>query len=62
MSGEESPFPSECDYCGTSLKEEVRYPTTTIDMEDGDIEIFTFCSEECKEQWLTEQRDGSNKE
>ena len=32
MSGEESPFPSACDYCSTSLTEVVQYPTTTIDI------------------------------
>jgi endogenous inhibitor of DNA gyrase (YacG/DUF329 family) len=60
MSYEESPFPEECDYCGTPLDEEVRYPTTTVDRKNRDIHIFTFCSEECKEEWLNEHIEGSN--
>ena len=62
MSNEESPFPEECDYCGTSLTEEIQYPTTTEDGENGGLEIFTFCSEECKEKWLNEYSDESDHE
>ena len=60
MSYEESPFPEECDYRGTPLDEEVRYPTTIVDGENGDIHIFTFCSEERKEGWLNDHGEGSN--
>jgi len=54
-------FPKECEYCGTSLREEVRYPTTTVDKKNGDLSIFTFCSEECKDKWLTDSEDDLNR-
>lgn len=60
MSDEESSFPEECEYCGTPLEAEVRYPTTTVDEESGALDIFTFCSEECKEKWLDEYDNESN--
>jgi len=61
MSGAGSAFPEECKYCVTSLREEVRYPTTTVDKENGDLYIFTFCSKECKEKWLAEYGDEPNR-
>lgn len=62
MSDEESPFPEECMYCGTPLDEEVRYPTITVDGENGDLNIYTFCSEECKGKWLNQHGDESDQD
>lgn len=58
MSHGESPFPEACDYCEDPLDEEVRYPTVTVDGEDGEIYIYTFCSDECKQEWLSEHDTG----
>jgi hypothetical protein len=54
MSDEGMLFPERCDYCGTPLKMEVRYPTSTVNGENGVLQIFTFCNEECKRTWHTE--------
>jgi hypothetical protein len=51
MSNDGASFPERCDYCGTQLGEEVRYPTATVDGENGSLQIFTFCDEECKANW-----------
>ena len=51
MSDEGLLFPEWCDHCGTPLEVEVRYPTSTVDGENGVLQIFTFCDEECKAKW-----------
>lgn len=58
MSDEGTSFPEVCDYCGTPLEVEVRYPTSTVDSENGVLQIFTFCDEECKRTWHT--KGGGN--
>jgi len=51
-------FPAGCDYCGTPFEEDVRYPTTTVDGENGDLCIYTFCDGECKGDWLDEHGEA----
>ncbi|WP_372910778.1 hypothetical protein [Salinigranum sp.] len=55
MSDGTASFPEACDHCGTALEEEVRYPTATVSEDDGDVSIFTFCDEACKEGWLDDR-------
>jgi hypothetical protein len=62
MSDGTSSFPEACDHCGTALEAEVRYPTTTVSEDDGDVSIFTFCGEECKEDWLDDPGDDLDTE
>ena len=56
-----SSFPDQCDNCDASLGEDMRYPTTTVDGTNGDIRIFTFCSEECREGWVDERDAEPNR-
>jgi len=51
-------FPEGCDYCSAPFEEGIRYPTTTVDGEDGDLRIYTFCDETCKGDWLDEHGEA----
>lgn len=43
-----------CAYCGDSFKPNVTYPVATRTNSDGDLEVYSFCDEDCKASWEAE--------
>lgn len=43
-----------CDYCGGSFEYDVSYPVVTCRDESGDVELYSFCDEECQQAWEAE--------
>ena len=43
-----------CDYCGGPVATDEWYPAATQHDDDGNVEIYGFCDEECKEQWKSD--------
>lgn len=55
---DESVSLSECAYCGTPIRANVRYPTHTVPTEDG-VHLYIFCDEICKSAWLADEANGT---
>lgn len=60
MNDDGTAFPDECDYCGTPFEIGVRYPAFTEDGPDGEFDIYTFCDDECKSEWLDERDEAAS--
>lgn len=39
-----------CDHCGATLPSDEWFPATDV-VEDGRLEIYSFCNEECQQFW-----------
>lgn len=46
-----------CTECGAPIETGDWYPIRTDRDEDGDLQLYPFCSEDCQAAWLAE-RDG----
>lgn len=44
-----------CDYCGGPVATDEWYPAATRHDDDGNVEIYGFCDETCREQWESER-------
>jgi hypothetical protein len=44
-------FSQACANCGVRLEHGVWHPCETERDEAGALDIFTFCSEECRDDW-----------
>jgi len=50
-----APEPFEaCAHCGRRLRRGVRYPATAENAPDRELQLYSFCDEECQRAW----RDG----
>ena len=58
MDDEAAEWFQACAYCGSPLEEGVSHPVHVERDEDGGIQLYSFCDEECKENWLSD-RDAS---
>lgn len=45
---------NRCANCGQSFEYDVEYPVTTR-VEDGEIQVYSFCDEDCQAEWEAEQ-------
>lgn len=43
-----------CANCGDAFEPEVSYPVVTRDGGDGELELYSFCDEECMRAWEVE--------
>lgn len=43
-----------CAHCGEPLELGEKYPVTTT-REDGEFELYSFCSEDCQAAWEAER-------
>lgn len=43
-----------CAHCGTELSVNEWHPTVTTTDEQGELEVYSFCDDECKEAWSDE--------
>ncbi|MFC4357341.1 hypothetical protein ACFO0N_05180 [Halobium salinum] len=51
MEGENStPFFTTCDHCDEPFEPGTSYPVVT-DHDDGDVELYSFCDESCRDEW-----------
>ena len=46
-----------CDYCGGPVATDEWYPAATRRDDDGNVEIYGFCDEECRQRWQSEEGD-----
>lgn len=44
-----------CDHCGGPVATDEWYPAATRHDDDGNVEIYGFCDEECRKQWESEK-------
>ena len=44
-----------CAYCGTPIDTGDWYPVTKERDGDGSLEFYSFCSEECQDDWRDER-------
>lgn len=44
-----------CDHCGGPVATDEWYPAATRHDDDGNVEIYGFCDEECRERWESEE-------
>lgn len=47
---------TRCKHCGTAIDTSDWYPVTTDRASDGTLQLHSFCSEACQEEWLTERQ------
>lgn len=40
-----------CSNCGGAIDADEWHPATTVRGDDGDVEIYCFCSETCQSAW-----------
>lgn len=45
-----------CDYCDAPFEVDTRYPVTVREDADGNVQLYSFCDEECQKAWETENR------
>lgn len=45
-----------CDHCRSSFDIDVRYPVSAHEGPDGDLELYSFCDEDCQQAWEFEHR------
>lgn len=43
-----------CAYCGAAINTNEWYPVTTGSDEDGNLQIYSFCGESCRNEWCDE--------
>ncbi len=41
----------QCAHCGAGLAVNEWYPTVTTTDGDGDVELYSFCNDACKDAW-----------
>lgn len=41
-----------CATCGAPFEQDERYPVRTDTDEDGRVQVYSFCDEDCLEEWL----------
>ncbi|UPV99622.1 hypothetical protein M0R88_13995 [Halorussus gelatinilyticus] len=46
-----------CTYCDGRIPAEEWHPVATVRDDDGDVEIYAFCSEPCRTSWRSEYAD-----
>ena len=44
-----------CEQCGATVDTSDWYPVTNERGEDGSVELYDFCSRECRDAWLDER-------
>ncbi|USZ68791.1 DUF2116 family Zn-ribbon domain-containing protein [Halorussus salilacus] len=47
---------SSCDYCGGPIAADEWHPVVTR-RDDGELEIYAFCDETCREEWERDRDD-----
>lgn len=40
-----------CANCGSPFEPEVSYPVETLEGADGDLELYSFCDDDCRSAW-----------
>lgn len=51
--GADGPF-DRCTHCGEPLELGEKYPVTTT-REEGEFELYSFCSEDCQAAWTADR-------
>ncbi|WP_449405167.1 DUF7576 family protein [Haloarcula amylovorans] len=46
---------TQCEWCGEKVNCDMWHPVASGTAKDGTFQLFRFCSEECRENWVTEQ-------
>lgn len=44
-----------CEQCGDPIETNEWYPVTSERDEDGSLQLYPFCSEDCQSAWLDER-------
>lgn len=44
-----------CEYCGSAIDTSEWYPVSKQRDSDGTLELLPFCSEDCQQEWQSEQ-------
>lgn len=42
---------TSCATCGTPFEQDERYPVRTDTDDDGNVQVNSFCDEDCLEEW-----------
>ncbi|WP_435359353.1 DUF7576 family protein [Haloarchaeobius sp. DFWS5] len=45
---------ASCEVCGDSVETTEWHPAATQSDDEGNIQILTFCDEQCRDHWLDE--------
>ncbi len=54
--GTNSPAVFECcSHCGRRFEQDVRYPVTVEEDDDGTLSIHSFCDDDCQDAWNAER-------
>lgn len=48
-----------CTHCGATLPVGTWHPATDV-VEDGELKIYSFCDEQCRQTWSDERSDGQS--
>lgn len=43
-----------CAHCGDGFERGVRYPVTTAEDPEGNVQLYSFCDKGCQESWEDE--------
>lgn len=44
-----------CAHCGARFRPETRYPVETRETSDGELELYSFCDQACRRDWLADR-------
>lgn len=47
-----------CQRCGATIATNHWYPIAKERTSDGSLELYPFCSEDCKDRWVAERPEG----
>lgn len=50
--------PKTCANCGTEIDTREWHPLTTRTDDDGDFQVYAFCSDECRDEWADDDDDA----
>ncbi|WP_224450312.1 DUF7576 family protein [Haloprofundus salilacus] len=44
-----------CEYCGSPIETSEWYPVATVRDSNGELQIYSLCSDECRAAWNAER-------